>query len=101
MSTVKKLARRLVPTRLRRAVGTRHATDVENIFHCCVHKTASQWVRKILADERTYKYSGLEAYNYQRDWPGGVDTRPITERKFTEPFPTHTIVTPIYIDLPG
>lgn len=92
---------RLLPKAVRRAVAARHVSAAENIYHCCVHKTASQWLRKIFNDRRTYEACGLEVYNYEQELPGGVDTRPITERNFDAAFPSRTIVTPIYIDLPG
>jgi hypothetical protein len=92
---------RILPRPVRRALQAKHVSAAENVYHCCVHKTASQWVRKILQDQRTYQYGGLEVYNYEQELPGGVDTRRITERTFTEEFPRQTIVTPIYIDLPG
>lgn len=92
---------RLLPQPVRRALLARHVSGIENVYHCCVHKTASQWLRKIFRDPRTYRYSGLEVYNYEQELPGGVDTRRITERTFDGAFPLRTIVTPIYIDLPG
>jgi hypothetical protein len=58
-------------------------------------------LRKIFGDQRTYQYCGLDVYNYEKELPGGADSRPVTERTFDEPFPARTIVTPIYIDLPG
>lgn len=75
--------------------------SVENIYHCCVHKTASQWVRKILGDERVRRSCGLKIYNYVKDLPGGIDQRPVNARVFEPPFPPRTIVAPIYIDFPG
>lgn len=92
---------RILPQPVRRALQAKHVSAAENVFHCCVHKTASQWVRKILHDQRTYQHCGLEVYNYEQELPGGVDTRRITERTFEKEFPRRTIVTPIYIDLPG
>lgn len=76
----------------------RHRSRCENVFHLCVPKTASQWFRQILADERTYKYSGLRHYQYQNDLPGKSDARRLTERSFEKPFPPRTIVSPLYID---
>lgn len=86
----------------RRAV-TRASTESpsDNVFHCCVHKSGSQWIRRILKDARVYKYSGLQAHHYQSAMPGGHDPRPLTARTFSSPFPLRTIVTPIYIDYPG
>ena len=92
---------RLLPKSVHRAMAARHVAAAENVYHCCVHKTASQWLRKIFTDYRTYQACGMEVFNYEQELPGGVDTRPITDRKFEQSFPTRTIVTPIYIDLPG
>ena len=73
----------------------------DNVFHCCLHKTGSQWIRRIMKDYRVYRYSGLEAHHYQSSMPGGHDPRPVNARTFDEPFPARTIVTPLYIDYPG
>ena len=35
--------------RVRLARVSRH-TELRNVYHCCLHKTGSQWIRKILAD---------------------------------------------------
>jgi hypothetical protein len=67
------------------------------VYHCCIHKTGSQWIKAVLSDEMIYRHSGLKPYSYQRDLPGGVDTRAIHARTFSSPFPTGTIVTPLYI----
>jgi hypothetical protein len=92
---------RLLPQSVRRALQAKHVSSAENVYHCCVHKTASQWLRKIFQDQRTYQACGLDVYNYEQELPGGVDTRKITERAFDAAFPQRAIVTPIYIDLPG
>jgi hypothetical protein len=68
-----------------------------NVYHCCVHKTGSQWIRKIFSDPIVYRYSGLKPYHYQSELPEGRDPRNINERVFREPFPPGTIVTPLYI----
>jgi hypothetical protein len=70
----------------------------DNVFHCCLQKTGSQWVKRILADPDVFRATGLSTYQYQADMPQGHDPRPVDERSFTEPFPTRTIVSPIYID---
>jgi len=68
-----------------------------NLYHCCVPKTGSQWIGKILSDPIFYRYSGLEGYHYQTSLPGGHDSRKISDRSFAAPFPKGTIVTPLYI----
>ena len=52
-----------------------HRSAAENIYHCCVHKTASQWIARILSAEETYRGCGLRTHRYQRELPGGADTR--------------------------
>ena len=83
---------------LARVTRVSYNSTARNVYHCCVHKTGSQWVRGVLADRRVYKYSGLKPYHYQSHLPGGHDPREIVDRSFVEPFPLGTIVSPIYID---
>jgi hypothetical protein len=75
-----------------------HRSENENVFHCTVQKSASQWIRSIAADERMYRYSGLTSYQYTQEMPGGHDPRNIIEVSFDKPFPSGTFVTPLYID---
>lgn len=97
------ILRQLVPTKVtdsikRSRLYVRHRSTSVNIYHCCVHKTASQWIKAILSDSRTYRYSGLTLHTYQKTLPGCYDPRKVTDRAFVEPFPTNLIVTPLYID---
>ena len=32
----------------------------DNLFHCCVHKTGSIWIKSILTDLMTYRYAGRD-----------------------------------------
>ena len=68
-----------------------------NVYHCCVHKTGSQWLRKIFSDGQTYAYSGLRPFHYQSKLKDG-DQRDIKDRTFQEAFPKGTIVSPLYIN---
>lgn len=68
-----------------------------NVYHCCVHKTGSQWIGKILSDPFVQRHAGLKPYHYQSKLYGGRDPRPLQSRVFVEPFPTATIITPLYI----
>src|SRR5436190_15938066 len=90
---------RLIPGKKDSGAAVEYRSSSENIYHCCVHKTASQWILRILSAPETYRFSGLRAHAYQRELAGGADTRKVTERTFDKPFPRRTIVTPIYIDL--
>ncbi|MFQ5922925.1 MAG: sulfotransferase domain-containing protein, partial [Anaerolineales bacterium] len=48
---------------LRKPVISR--TPNESIFHCCVQKTGSQWIRRILEDRQLYRYHGLKPVAYR------------------------------------
>jgi hypothetical protein len=74
------------------------AMVVSNIFHCCVQKTASQWIRAILSDEMVLARTSMRMYSYQRELPGKIDMRRLHERKFFSPFPPRTIASPLYLE---
>jgi len=71
---------------------------VSNIFHCCVQKTASQWIKAILSDELVLNRAAMWFYSYQKEFPGKIDLRRLHERNFSSPFPPHTIASPLYLD---
>lgn len=73
-----------------------HRSPFTNVYHCCIGRTASQWLRRMLSDSRVYYRSGLRTYTYQDRLPGRIDERRLTERTFERPFPLHRIVTPLY-----
>jgi hypothetical protein len=81
-----------------RVTRVSHHSTNQNIFHCCVHKTGSQWIRHLLADPLVYQHSGLRTYHYQPSLPPGVKALPIDARSFPGPIPDRTIVTPLYIN---
>ena len=95
--------RRLVPSKVKSSISRRNVkieyrSTSLNIYHCCVPKAGSQWIKAILSDPRIYMYSGLLPYTYQRTLPGLVDPRKLTDRSFLKPFPRKTVITPLYID---
>jgi hypothetical protein len=75
-----------------------YQSSFQNIFHCCAHKTGSQWVRAIMSDERIHSYSGLKFYFAEQGFPDGYDPRKVKEKSFETPFPPFTIVGPLYLD---
>lgn len=78
-------------------IPVQHQSRYTNVFHCCVHKTGSQWLRTLFGDLATYRYSGLMAHTYT-DWlKDGVDGRSLDVRTFDRPFPANTIVSPLYV----
>lgn len=70
-----------------------------NIFHCCVQKTASQWIASIFADSRVKEASGLPTYNYSAWFLEQFGPHKLTDISFPpNAIPNNTIVTPLYID---
>ena len=49
--------------RLRATVPVTSRCEFENIYHCAVRKTASQWVKAVFSDPIVYRYSGLLTYD--------------------------------------
>lgn len=68
-----------------------------NVYHCCLARTGSQWMKRMLSDPRVFRNSGLKVHTYQDGRPGRVDLRLLTERTFEAPFPRERIVTPLYL----
>ena len=64
----------------------------DNIYHCCIQKTASQWFRAIFNDPIFYQYTGLLVYPYNQ--PG------LGQASFDKAFPQKAIATHLYIDYP-
>ena len=68
----------------------RHRSRYDNVFHLCVWKTASQWVRVVLSDPVVYQGSGLRAIHFAQSsmirGGHGAEIR----------FPFRRIVSPVY-----
>jgi hypothetical protein len=104
MPQLYRLARKIIPLRreqqirelLARLVPVRHRSCAQNVYHCCVWKTASQWLRNVLSATEVYRYSGLLPYAYEVH--EGRDYRALQQRTFDHPFPLHRIITPLYVN---
>ncbi|MEE8574633.1 MAG: sulfotransferase domain-containing protein [Thermodesulfobacteriota bacterium] len=72
-------------------------SPLANIYHCCTHKSGSQWLKAIFNDDIIYTHTGLKQYEYMVDMKDGEDPRKGTERFFDSPFPDKTIGSPMYI----
>ncbi|MFI7577850.1 sulfotransferase domain-containing protein [Micromonospora sp. NPDC049497] len=46
-------------TKMRLTVPVIARCEYENIYHCTVHKTGSQWIKALFSDPVVYSYSGL------------------------------------------
>lgn len=103
MAELYRLARRLINLRREQqlrwlwshCIPVRHRSCAKNVYHCCVWKTASQWIRNVFSATDVYRYSGLLPYAYEVH--EGRDYRSLQERTFDHPFPVRHIVTPLYI----
>lgn len=85
-------------TELRRFyLPVEHEARYRNVFHCCVQKTGSQWVKSLLLDPRSFQYSGYSHYHPQSRQVGAGDSRRATEREIRGGFPTRSLVSPLYI----
>lgn len=71
---------------------------INNIYHCCVHKTGSQWIKTILSDDIIIKRTGFSIHTYQKYIPEKIDPRNLTKRVFHKAFPVNCIVSPLYMD---
>ncbi len=49
--------------RLRFTVPVSARSEYENVYHCAVRKTASQWIKAMLGDPVVYRHSGLLPYD--------------------------------------
>ena len=62
-----------------KTVRPAYRTTVDNVYHCTVHKSGSQWIRNIMQDWRVYRYSGLRSYHYESEMEDGIDTRTLID----------------------
>lgn len=72
-----------------------------NVFHCCIYKTASQWVKSIFSDPRITEFSKLRVYDYERDAFFRIGPQSLNKKLFPEPLKDNTFVTPLYISYPA
>ena len=101
--------RNLVPPRAKAAFAEHRVrlrrvdrrSGLRNIYHCCVHKTGSQWVRKVLADPAVYRATGLRTYAYGPRLDEANRSRGYRDLGFDRPFPSGRIVSPLYLPYSG
>lgn len=82
--------------RVRLSPVTRRS-DLCNVYHCCLHKTGSQWIRKVLADPDVYRMTGLRTYAYAPRESTPRSDRGYADVSFDRSFPPRTLVSPLYI----
>jgi hypothetical protein len=70
-------------------------TDGQNIYHCCVQKSGSQWLSSILSDPMVYKMSHMKVYNPHKDFFSANSVQEL----ILHPPPVNKIISPLYIGL--
>lgn len=63
-----------------------------NIYHCCIQKTGSQWLAKILSDYIIYRLTSKDLYLSQENF---LDIK--THHLLQQSFPENKIISPLYI----
>jgi hypothetical protein len=72
--------------RMRLTVPVTARSGYDNIYHCAVRKTASQWIKAIFSDPVVWRYSGLLPY----------DPRPYKWRH-PQAFPTDRVISTLFL----
>jgi hypothetical protein len=66
-NSVRVVARRVMceahNARLRLTVPVESRSEFDNVYHCTMRKTASQWIKALLSDPTVYRHSGLLPYD--------------------------------------
>ena len=73
-------------TRMRLTIPVTARSEYDNIYHCAVRKTASQWIKAIFSDPVVYRHSGLLPY----------DPRPYKWRH-PQPFPPGRVISSLFL----
>ena len=89
-NSVRVIARRVMcdahNARLKYTVPVSSRSEYDNVYHCAMRKTASQWIKAMLSDPVVYRNSGLLPY----------DPRPY-KWKHPEPFPSGRVVSTLFL----
>jgi hypothetical protein len=89
-SYVDRLKKRAVRAQRKAGLGIADRSPFDNIYHCCVQRTASQWFRLIFNDPSFYRHTGLYVVPYIE---AGLNDASITEA-----FPPRTMAVHLYIN---
>lgn len=67
--------------------------EKRNIYHCCIQKTGSQWIKSLLSDRLVYKAVKMKTHIPHKNFLGKKDLQHLQECSF----PANKIITPLYI----
>lgn len=88
--TITVVKKRVSRAKRRLGLGVETRSPFQNLYHCCVQRTASQWFRLIFNDEVVYRHSGLYVIPFIE--------RGLDSARIEHPFPGRTIATHLYVD---
>jgi hypothetical protein len=71
-----------------------HSFHVENIYHCCVQKTASQWFKNVFRDPVFFRLTGLEVIPFN---PQALIEDPGGGNRLMQQFPERTLAAHLYV----
>lgn len=65
-------------------------SDIDNVFHCCTQKTASQWFRAVFRDPIVHRHTGWDVVPYRE--------LGLNQAQLKLPIPHHAVAAHLYID---
>lgn len=67
-------------------------SEIDNVYHCCTQKTASQWFRRVLRDPIVYRHTGWDVVPYRE--------LGLSRARIDRPTPRHAVAAHLYVDYP-
>jgi Sulfotransferase domain len=77
-------------------ISVEHRSRFANVYHCCVQKTGSQWLKSQFLDPEIYRWSGLSYYHYHAR-QGIGDRYSMVDDRYERPVTPRSIVSPVYV----
>lgn len=65
----------------------------QNIYHCCIQKSGSQWIKSMFSDQMVYKASNMKTHVPHKNF----FARSLVQYLIDKPLPVNKIITPLYI----
>lgn len=66
----------------------------DNLYHCCIQKTGSQWLKCIFSESIFLRYTGLDCYAPNRNYLNPE----LADEILTTNFPNRKIISPLYVN---
>ena len=66
----------------------------QNLYHCCIQKTGSQWLKSLFSDSIFLRYTGLDCYFPNKNYLNPE----VTDEILKANFPNQKIISPLYVN---